>query len=695
MKTKTTKSKVHQIRANAQAKNDLTLTGTVTIAAAATDKPAGPRRFEMNAYFGGPLVLGFSAPVVVDLATLKGADKSRPVLKDHDKRIIIGHTEKVLNDGRTLTASGIVSGSGLPAKEVVEAADNGFPWAVSIGATSGRLDRIKAGESVTVNSQTFTGPLLVARGAALKEISFVSIGADEDASARIAATAAKDIPMDFEQWLEARGFTVADLSDTQKASLEAMYKGEKIPATKSSGDLDTVLGQSRDREKRRKDIVNITAKALQDSPGQLDLIEAMSRQAVDGDWDTQRYELELLRATRPQATLRSRSSSDDGLTGDVIEAALCLTGGMEKPETEFADQTLEAASKRYRHGLGLGELLMLFARRNGYDGLSSRNVGPMLRAAFAEPDSRFIQASGISTLSLPGILSNVANKFLKMGFDSVEDTWRSISSIRSVRDFKQISSYALTGDFEYIELAPGGQIKHATVGEDTYTNQAKTYARMFGIDRRDIINDDLDALTAVPKRLGRGGALKFNLVFWTAFMNNASFFASGEANYLTGVTVGTNDSRLNIEGLTRAETAFLNQTDSDGKPLAVTPRILLVPNALNVAASQLMGDTQVFNNVVNAVATTGNPHAGKFTVVRSSYLSSSAISGNSALAWYLIGDPNDVPVIESAFLNGVQTPTVEQADADFNQLGIQMRGYHDFGVALQEPKGGVKSKGEA
>ena len=30
-----------------------------------------------------------------------------------------------------------------------------------------------------------------------------------------------------------------------------------------------------------------------------------------------------------------------------------------------------------------------------------------------------------------------------------------------------------------------------------------------------------------------------------------------------------------------------------------------------------------------------------------------------------------------------------------NVLGIQMRGYHDFGVALQEPRGGVKSKGEA
>jgi len=48
-------------------------------------------------------------------------------------------------------------------------------------------------------------------------------------------------------------------------------------------------------------------------------------------------------------------------------------------------------------------------------------------------------------------------------------------------------------------------------------------------------------------------------------------------------------------------------------------------------------------------------------------------------------------MIQVVFLNGKQMPTVEQADADFKQLGIQFRGYHDFGVALQEPRAAVKS----
>ncbi len=77
------------------------------------------------------------------------------------------------------------------------------------------------------------------------------------------------------------------------------------------------------------------------------------------------------------------------------------------------------------------------------------------------------------------------------------------------------------------------------------------------------------------------------------------------------------------------------------------------------------------------------------------YLTNSQYTGNSDKAWYLLADANDLPTIEVAFLNGQESPTIETAEADFNVLGVQMRGYHDFGCALQDPKGGVKAKGEA
>ncbi len=65
----------------------------------------------------------------------------------------------------------------------------------------------------------------------------------------------------------------------------------------------------------------------------------------------------------------------------------------------------------------------------------------------------------------------------------------------------------------------------------------------------------------------------------------------------------------------------------------------------------------------------------------------SKYTGNSSKAWYLLSEPSDLPVIEVAFLNGQESPTIETSETDFNVLGIQMRGYHDFGVALQDPRG--------
>ncbi len=90
-----------------------------------------------------------------------------------------------------------------------------------------------------------------------------------------------------------------------------------------------------------------------------------------------------------------------------------------------------------------------------------------------------------------------------------------------------------------------------------------------------------------------------------------------------------------------------------------------------------------------------NPHVGKFDVVSSTYLSNESFTGNSSKAWYLLADPNRLPAIEVAFLNGVDQPTVEKTDADFNTLGIQFRGYIDFGVREQDYRGAIKLKGEA
>ena len=88
-----------------------------------------------------------------------------------------------------------------------------------------------------------------------------------------------------------------------------------------------------------------------------------------------------------------------------------------------------------------------------------------------------------------------------------------------------------------------------------------------------------------------------------------------------------------------------------------------------------------------------NIHKGKYKPVVVNELSDSDYTGNSATAWYLFGGILKPMVV--SVLNGVETPTVESADADFNQLGIQFRGYHDFGCDKAEWLSGIKSKGAA
>jgi len=248
----------------------------------------------------------------------------------------------------------------------------------------------------------------------------------------------------------------------------------------------------------------------------------------------------------------------------------------------------------------------------------------------------------------------------------------------------------LVGRDQYELVAPGGEFKHGTLGEESYTNKADTYGLLLAIDRRDIINDDLGAITTVPRKLGRDSGLKINDVFWSVFLDNAAFFTAGNNNYLTGAA-----TTLSIDGLTTAETAFLDQVDADGKPIGIMPSVMLVPTALSAVGTQLFKSLELRDTSSSTKYPVANPHQGKFRVEVSRYLANAQYTGGSNKAWYLLADPTDLPVIEVAFLNGREAPTIETAEADFNVLGVQMRGYHDFGVNLQDPRGGVKAKGEA
>jgi len=403
--------------------------------------------------------------------------------------------------------------------------------------------------------------------------------------------------------------------------------------------------------------------------------------AIREGWDANRArsEMELAnfrsnRPTRINAGGANGGGNSNFSVAQILECAVAQAGRLNERtlNASFTPQLQEVAHRQFRGRIGLQEVLFEAACANGYRGTSNfkANGRAILEAAF-------------STISLPGMLSNTVNKYLVEGFMSVDDSWRRIASISNVPDFKEVAGYRGVGAFRFDQLAPDGQIKHGSLTETSYGNKVDTYAKMFGIPRTVIINDDLGYLSSVPRQIGRGGALALIYVFWTEFLNNSSFFASGNNNVSSGA--------LSIAGLNAALTVFRKLKDESGDYIMARPVALVVPTELEETANQLYVDTTQAGGVTTG--TDSNPHRGKYQPIVSPYLSDSRFTGYSTTAYYLIADPNDVPVIDVAFLDGVQTPTVETADANFSQLGIEMRGFFDFGVRKQEVRGGVRSTG--
>lgn len=641
----------------------LTATAQIEVEAAADGAGSALPRFQMLAYTGGPMrIAGWKHPVIIDLAGLAIPAQSRPIRFGHDPLAGVGHTDSIRIEQGQLMANGVVSRDTAAAREVVTSSKNGFPWQASVGASVDEFEFVKDHQQVTVNGRQYSGPLNVVRKSTLGEISFVDLGADGATSASVAAIANP----------ESGAETV---NDTDTATLDEPITPPTTPATGivATSPVDDIRAQAAAEVERIAAIRRICA-------GKNAGLEA---RAIREGWDAQRIELEILRTTRPSAP--AVHVPDNSINCQVLEAACLLTAKAAHVEEAYDEQTLDLASRRFRGGIGLQELLLEAAWANGYTGRNFRDSRSVLRFAFG----RGIEAA-LSTIDIGGLLSNVANKFLLEGFFSVERTWRNICAVRNVSDFKTVTSYRLIGKDQYELVAPGGELKHGTLGNEQYTNKADTYGLVLAIDRRDMINDDLGAITTVPRKLGRGSGLKINDVFWTTFLANSGFFTVGNKNYLTGT-----DTALTIDGLTKAEVAFMDQTDSDGKPVGIMPALALVPTALSAIGSQLYKSLELRDTTANAKFPIANPHQGKFRVEVSRYLGNAQYTGNSAKAWYLLSEPTDLPVIEVAFLNGQEAPTIETAEADFNQLGVQMRGYHDFGVALQDPRGGVKSKGEA
>ncbi len=660
------------------------------------------RRYRMVAYTGGLLYVGgWYYPVVIDLAGLALPKKARPNFLNHDPNRIVGHTESIDKTQNRLTADGLISGAGEDARQVVESADNGFPWQSSVGVQVLKALFVEKDTTATANGREFAGPCYIARKSTLFEISFVPLGADDNTSATVNAASAAQYPqveatdMTFEQWLEAMGLKLADLTEDQEKKLRATFdaevaetpeapEGERpepkpAEAGKPKGgqaDPDPLQAQreaAAAEVERQAKIREICAKYQTVCPaGDMAKIEA---EAIREKWSIEKAELEAMRADRPHAP--AIGSGRPAANSASIEAALCLTAGVREDMLvrSYGERTMEAT--RSLRGLGLKRAIELAAMLEGRP----------VPTVFGRDTIR----AGFSTVSLPGILSNVANKVLLASFLAVDPVSTRIAGRRSVNDFKAVTSYQLNMTGELEEVGPGGELKSVGFSEESRTNQAKNRGKYVALTYEMIVNDDLGAFEQILRQLARLCAIgREKLVFKTLLANTGNFFHANHRNLCTGA-----GSALSIGALGLAEQKFLEQKDANGDPIQIVPAITLVPPGLKGTAQEIyyFRDSEELTTA-NSKKPKGNRYAGAFRVECSPFLgTAAALTNASDTAWYLLAEPNDLPVVEIAYLNGQETPTIESGEVAFDRLGMAWRCIYDFGAALAEWRGGVKSNG--
>ena len=651
-------------------------------------------RVSMVAYTGAPMnfPLLFDHPVIVDLKGMEIGAKSRPLLRDHDKGREIGHTTNIQIRSGRLYVEGLISAESDDARRVVVASKNGFPYQASMGMPFLRsnVEFVRAGVSVEVNGRRWRGPLYVVGKSKLKEVSVVSLGADDDTQTRIAAMRQEGDGMNFEAWLRARDWDPEQLTEAQTETLKAQWQAEQNPEPKpkhqgNSGeinatqqDLDTSILEVRRRHAAEaKRISEIQAICKDDTE--------ICAKAIDEGWTPTKAELEVLKAGRTTVNGIARPGKDETskLNEQTLEAALMGTLGVGDTERTafYGERTLEAADQ-FR-GIGLQDLAMLACRMAGHDlGMTWGDGERWIRAAF-------------STSSLSNILENVLNKQAIMAYRAEAIQALQICKVSRASDFKQVSRVQLFGTGKFQKLGAGGELPSGKLSDKKYTNQADTYGQVIFIDRQTMINDDLQMLQDAGMMLGQEGREVINHIVFTLWLaNTGNHFHASNSNLLTGAANALDNAGVALNAATvlfRKQKAGPGNKAEDKRPINITPRILLVPPELEVTAQILTA-----SNMIGAGATDrgdANVWKGRYQVVSVPHLSDSAYAGYSTTAWYLLASPNQLPTIELLALNGRVEPNIERVNPPANQLGVGFRGYIDVGTNFMDPKGAVKVTG--
>lgn len=296
-------------------------------------------------------------------------------------------------------------------------------------------------------------------------------------------------------------------------------------------------------------------------------------------------------------------------------------------------------------------------------GVNTRGMDKMalVAAAFTHTGSDF-----------PLLLANVANKAMMKGYEEAEETFQLWTAPGVLSDFKPGKRVDLNTFPSLANVADGAEYKYADIGERGETVQLATYGKLFSLTRHTVINDDLNAFTKIPQRMGRAAIRTIGDLVYAILTSNptmsdgVALFHATHGNLMTG-------SALSTGSVDAMGVAMGTQKDATGSTLNISLAKIIVPRALKGTANVIresefeVGAAAKNNTIPNSVRNT-------FEVI-----SDARLDAASPTTWYGAADMSMHDTIEVSYLDGVQTPTLEQKDG-WNVDGVEFKVRMDAGV---------------
>ena len=673
--------------------------------------------FSMVAYTGGAMrPRGFSTPVVIDLSGMKVEGKSRPIFLGHDSSQIVGHSTQIKVDGSQVIAEGVISGGGSAAQEVINSGKNGFPWQASVGASVEKMEDVEAGSEAKANGQTFKGPVLIARATTLGEISFVPIGADGKTTATVAAEAGepepeRELDMKFEKWLQAEGFAVEDLSDSQLAVLKAAYNnaGQEVveAANESVSEIRAELDQlykDLANERRAAQVERICAQY--DSP-QIDVDGEqvdLASHAIAKGWTAERTELEALRAGRASAPAIHSRSHDSDCSLESMQAAQLLRAGVALDSPIFASQQAVAIGipKFLRRGINDDQRQRFMEAGHRYSDMSALDIC----AEAIRLDGRNVPhgrhdkiKAAFSGSSLDSIFTQSVSASLLSSYMQSNDTTMGWTSSVDVPDFKSNERERADTMGGLKKLPRGQEADHAERSDVEETYKVKRYAKQFQVDDQDIIDDRLDVLQSTPAQFGAAAArLRPDLVYYILLANGN--LADGVALFHSASHGNLQGSSALAEATLKSAIALIEKQQDNGVNLNLMATHVIVPSDLKHTAANLIrsstlvygGDDETARGSENTLASVES-----LSLVSDARLAngvtdpdSGTTGSGSATTWYLASAM--AHTIEVGYLRGTgRAPQVRSSVLSNGKWGINWDVKMDIGAKALDYRGLAKS----